>query len=77
QTALHGCLVGWVLFIRHRPRRALWGRPGRWSSGATRPAPQDSRHFGYAPRSALLGVVATRPATRERRAVRPHLDPAR
>ncbi|MGW1867179.1 S26 family signal peptidase [Streptomyces mauvecolor] len=38
---------------------------------------QDSRHFGYVPRSALLGVVVTRPAGRERRPVRPHLDPAR
>ncbi|WP_189959769.1 hypothetical protein [Streptomyces violascens] len=37
---------------------------------------QDSRHFGYAPRSALLGVVVTRPAARERRPLRPHLDPA-
>ncbi|MFI6472826.1 S26 family signal peptidase [Streptomyces sp. NPDC050516] len=38
---------------------------------------QDSRHFGYVPQSALLGVVVTRPALRERGPVRPHLDPAR
>ncbi|WP_438295680.1 hypothetical protein [Streptomyces sp. HUAS TT7] len=38
---------------------------------------QDSRHFGYVPRSALLGVVVTRPAARKRGPVRPHLDPAR